>query len=117
MLAGCATGGNPETRVEAAEAPEKPTVLCRLEYLMFAYSGGTVEAPYGSHVYVWRADAFRCMRCYYLGTGFERAHRCQTMPTDYPRQVEDHFLLQAVFHVYVMNVTNREAVYRDEVEP
>jgi hypothetical protein len=39
------------------------------------------------------------------------------MPTDYPRPVEDHFLLQAVFHAYAMNVTNREAVYGDQAEP
>jgi hypothetical protein len=39
------------------------------------------------------------------------------MPTDYPRPVEDHFLLQAVFHAYAMNVTNREAVYCDQAEP
>jgi hypothetical protein len=39
------------------------------------------------------------------------------MPTDYPHPVEDHFLLQAVFHAYAMNVTNREVVYCDHAEP
>jgi hypothetical protein len=31
--------------------------------------------------------------------------------------VEDHFLLQAVFRAYAMNVTNRETVYRNQAAP
>ena len=39
------------------------------------------------------------------------------MPTDYPRQVVDHFLLQAVFHAYSLNVLNRQAVYFQAADP
>jgi hypothetical protein len=39
------------------------------------------------------------------------------MSIDYRRQVEDHFLLQAVFHAHASNVTNRKAVYRGQAEP
>lgn len=39
------------------------------------------------------------------------------MPTDYPRHVIDHFLLQSVFRAYALNVSNRQAVYFHDADP
>jgi hypothetical protein len=39
------------------------------------------------------------------------------MPTDYLRLAMNHFLLQAAFHAYAMNMTNGEFVCRDDAAP